>query len=59
MALFRKCAEDLRGCGSATDGVEYASNAVIRTLEGVGELPLEELSEGVVSASDGVVRALE
>ena len=54
MALFRKCAEDLRGCGSASDREEHASNAsnaIIRTLEVV--------AEGVVSASDGVVRALE
>ena len=36
---FRKGAEDLRGCESARHGVEYASNAVSWTLQGVGELP--------------------
>ena len=58
-ALFRMCAEDLWGCGSASDGVEHP-------LEGVGELQMWEpptgtgrASEGVVSASDGVVRASE
>ena len=35
---FRKCAEDLRGYGSASDEVESVSNAVVRTLEGVEEL---------------------
>ena len=35
---FRKCAEDLRWCGSASDEVEHVSNAVVRTSEGVEEL---------------------
>ena len=42
-------AEDLRGCESACHGVDYASDAVSWTLEGVGEL------QGCGTASEGVV----
>ena len=48
---FKKGAEDLRECESACHGVECASNAVLWTLEGVGELPSRS-SEGFIEGVD-------
>ena len=59
---LRKCAENLKGRRSASDGVEHHSNAMIKTLECVRELqmwapPTESDSENAVRALKGLVWA--